>query len=367
MGEMLHTVEVDLGDRSYPIYIGSSILSDGEWTRHVSGKKVVVVTNDVVAPLGYLEDCVGALERAGKEVLSLVLPDGEEHKSFDQLQVIMDFALTHRLDRKSCFVALGGGVIGDLVGFAAAIYQRGIDFVQIPTTLMAMVDSSVGGKTAVNHRLGKNMIGAFYQPQCVVADVKALDTLPDREYKSGLAEVVKYGLIMDAEFFEWQEHHIDALVRRDPTAVAFAVERSCRDKADVVKRDERESGVRATLNLGHTFGHAIETHAGYGTYLHGEAVSIGTAMAADLSTRLGWIDDALRDRATQLLADADLPLTCPAGMAPDDFMRIMALDKKVADGQLRLILLRGDLGSCVFTADFDPAALDATLAHCCRP
>lgn len=358
---LYHTVPVELGERSYPIYIGSGLLEAGAWCRHIRGKRVVIVTNDVVGPLGYLDKCRMALEANGKEVLELVLPNGEQHKSMEQLNAIMDFALQNRLDRKSCFVALGGGVIGDLVGFAAAVYQRGIDFVQVPTTVMAMVDSSVGGKTGVNHRLGKNMIGAFYQPVCVVADVSALDTLPDREYNSGLAEVVKYGLIMDANFFEWQEANVDKLIARDPRAIAFAVERSCVDKADVVARDERESNLRATLNLGHTFGHAIETSSGYGTYLHGEAVAIGTAMAVDLSVRLGWIDPSLQMRALDILARANLPLECPAHMTPDEFLSIMALDKKNADGQLRLILLKGALGNCVFTADFDPLALNQTL------
>lgn len=361
---LLRTVPVDLGDRSYPIYIGAGLLGDEtecDWHKHIAGKRVLIVTNDKVAPL-YLEECKKALE-SKKEVLSLVLPDGEEHKSMEQLEAVLDFALRNRLDRKSCFVALGGGVIGDLVGFAAAIYQRGVDFVQVPTTLMAMVDSSVGGKTAVNHPLGKNMIGAFYQPKCVVADVSTLSSLPDREFNSGIAEVVKYGLIDDDEFFEWQEENMEKLVARHPDTVAFAVERSCRDKADVVKRDERESGVRATLNLGHTFGHAIETAAGYGTFLHGEAVSIGTAMAADLSLRQGWIEPELARRATDLLARAQLPLECPDNMTVDDFLNIMALDKKVADGQLRLILLKGDLGNCVFTADFDQALFEETLRH----
>ncbi|KAJ8614577.1 hypothetical protein CTAYLR_004951 [Chrysophaeum taylorii] len=354
------TVPVELGERGYPIYIGPGLLEAGAWCSHISGRRVGVVTNEVVGPL-YLSACVAALEGAGKEVVSLVLPDGEEHKSMKQLERTLDFALESKLDRASCLVALGGGVIGDLVGFAAAVYQRGVDFVQIPTTLMAMVDSSVGGKTAVNHPRGKNMIGAFYQPICVVADVSLLDTLPDREFNSGLSEVIKYGLIRDAGFFEWQEANVGALVARDPSAVAHAVEQSCRNKAAVVAEDEREAGVRATLNLGHTFGHAVETCSGYGTYLHGEAVAIGTAMAADMSRRLGWIDEALERRAVDLLRAARLPTSAPRKMTPADFLDIMAHDKKVKDGQLRLILLKGELGSCVFTPDFDTAKLQETL------
>ncbi|CAN0114611.1 unnamed protein product [Heterosigma akashiwo] len=363
-GSGLEIVEVDLDDRSYPIYIGTDLYDDGELIRkHVKGKKVLVVTNDVVGPL-YLDKIVKALEKDSQiEVETVVLPDGEENKTMEVLMMIMEKALATRMDRKCTFVALGGGVIGDMVGFAAAIYQRGVNFIQVPTTLMAMVDSSVGGKTAVNHPLGKNMIGAFYQPQAVVIDTASLNSLPDRELASGVSEVIKYGLIRDAPFFEWQEANMEQLLARDPAALAYAVKRSCENKAEVVAEDEKEAGVRATLNLGHTFGHAIESGLGYGAWLHGEAVSAGTVMAADMSERLGWITPELRDRAVALLARARLPVDVPrdGAMTPDVFRKYMAVDKKVENGQLRLILLKGALGNCVFTGDFDAAKLDEVL------
>jgi 3-dehydroquinate synthase len=295
---------------------------------------------------------------------------------------ILDFALESRLDRACTFVALGGGVIGDVVGFAAAIYQRGVAFVQVPTTVMAMVDSSVGGKTGVNHPAGKNMIGAFYQPQCVVIDTACLDSLPKREFDSGVAEIIKYGLIRDAELFKWLEDGgIELIKNRDTAAVAYAVERSCVNKANVVADDETEkSGARATLNLGHTFGHAVETAAGYGTWLHGEAVAIGTVMAADLSKRLGWcvlkdafwkpfksfdfrIDDDVYDRCVDLMRRADLPVALPAdhGLHADELLNLMGMDKKVENGKLRLVLLKGPIGGCTFTADFDAEILMQTL------
>ena len=288
------TVEVELGDRTYPIYIGSGLLAGGDLLcKHVPGNTALVVTNETVAPL-YLDRVVAALSEGGEiRVETVVLPDGEEHKNVDVLMKVFDKALDARLDRQTTFVALGGGVIGDMTGFAAASYQRGVHFVQIPTTVMAMVDSSVGGKTGVNHPAGKNMIGAFYQPRCVLVDTDTLSTLPDREYASGMAEVVKYGLIRDADFFEWQERNVDALMARDGDVVVRAIERSCVNKAEVVALDEKEGGVRATLNLGHTFGHAIETGIGYGEWLHGEAVSVGMVMAADMSERLGWTDESV--------------------------------------------------------------------------
>ena len=272
------------------------------------------------------------------------------------LSRILDACLTHKLDRQSTLIALGGGVMGDMVGFAAAIYVRGIHFIQIPTTVMAMVDSSVGGKTGVNHALGKNMIGAFHQPQCVWIDTAhMLATLPDRELSSGIAEIIKYGLIRDADFFVWQEDHMEALLARDVDAWRTAIQRSCENKAAVVQADEQEAGVRATLNLGHTFGHAIENGSGYGTWLHGEAVAIGTAMATRLSERLGWIEPALVERADALLRRANLPVVLPpeSPLDRDMFLELMSVDKKVTNGQLRLILLKGALGNCVFTADFD--------------
>ena len=356
------TVEVELGDRTYPIYIGSGLLAGGDLLRkHVPGNTALVVTNETVAPL-YLDRVVAALSEGGEiRVEVVILPDGEEHKNMDVLMKVFDKALDARLDRQTTFVALGGGVIGDMTGFAAASYQRGVHFVQIPTTVMAMVDSSVGGKTGVNHPSGKNMIGAFYQPKCVLIDTETLSTLPDREYASGMAEVVKYGLIRDADFFEWLEKHVDALMKRDDALVVRAIERSCVNKAQVVALDEREGGVRATLNLGHTFGHAIETGIGYGEWLHGEAVSVGTVMAADMSLRLGWIDESVAARTLDLLKKFNLPVDVPECMTVETFEKLMAVDKKAANGKLRLILLKGELGGCVFTADFDKTTLADTL------
>lgn len=355
-------VEVDLGDRSYPIYIGSGLLDQPEiLQRHVHGKRVLIVTNETVAPL-YLDKVTEALTIGNPNVSveSVVLPDGEKYKDMDTLMKVFDKAIESRLDRRCTFVALGGGVIGDMCGYAAASFLRGVNFIQIPTTVMAQVDSSVGGKTGINHRLGKNLIGAFYQPQCVVVDTNTLNTLPDRELASGFAEVIKYGLIRDAEFFEWQEKNMPSLMARDPAALAYAIKRSCENKAEVVSLDEKESGLRATLNLGHTFGHAIETGFGYGQWLHGEAVAVGTVMAVDMSYRLGWIDDTIVSRVLAILKQAKLPTAPPESMTVEMFKSIMAVDKKVADGLLRLILLKGPLGNCVFTGDYDRKALDET-------
>lgn len=368
-------VKVDLADsRDYPIYIGTGY-SDEQVTEmltsHIDGTKALLITNDRIAPM-YLEK-YEKLVGKHKEVHTLVLPDGEEEKTLEILQRILDKALEENLDRKCTFLALGGGVIGDMVGFAAAIYQRGVNFIQIPTTVMAMVDSSVGGKTGVNHPLGKNMIGAFHQPQCVFIDTDNLSTLPDRELQSGISEIIKYGLIRDTELFEWLEENMDKLLARDPEAMRYAVERSCENKAEVVKADEKEAGLRATLNLGHTFGHAIESGSGYGTWLHGEAVSIGTAMAASMSARMGWIDQELLDRTYRLLEKAKLPVDLPVDSPMDQatFLKYMAADKKVANGQLRLILLKGTLGNCVFTGDFDQEAMVQTIddfvAECAGP
>lgn len=331
---------------------------------HIDGNKVLLITNDRISPL-YLEKYETLLKEHGSDlqVETLVLPDGEEHKTMEVLQKILDKALECALDRKATFVALGGGVIGDMVGFAAAIYQRGVNFVQIPTTVMAMVDSSVGGKTGVNHPLGKNMVGAFHQPQCVFIDTETLASLPDRELQSGVSEIVKYGLIRDSEFFEWQEEHMEEMISRDPKALRYAITRSCQNKATVVKADEKEAGLRATLNLGHTFGHAIENYSGYGTWLHGEAVSIGTAMAATMSARMGWIDTDLVKRIYTLLERANLPVELPVDspMTRESFLKLMSVDKKVANGQLRLILLKGPLGNCVFTGEFDEGAMVETI------
>lgn len=362
------TVTVDLGDRSYPIYIGAGLLDRGELLRrHVKGKKVLIVTNTTVAPL-YLDRTIAALTdngRNGTQVESVLLPDGEQYKDLATLVNVFDKALETRMDRRCTFVALGGGVVGDMCGFAAATYLRGVNFIQIPTTLMAQVDSSVGGKTGVNHPLGKNMIGAFFQPQCVLIDTDTLETLPDREFASGIAEVIKYGLIRDSAFFEWQEQNMEALLAREPAALVYAIKRSCENKADVVAADEKEGGVRATLNLGHTFGHAIENGLGYGEWLHGEAVAAGTVMAADMSLRLGWIDAHLQQRVIDIFQRARLPIAPPKTVGVATFKSLMAVDKKVADGQLRLILLKGQLGSCVFTADFAPTALENTLEAFC--
>jgi len=365
---VMKTVKVELGDRSYPIYIGTGLLQGrGELLRqHIPGNKVLIVTNETIAPL-YLDQTIKALTADGTlTVESVILPDGEEHKTMDVLAQVWDKALTCRMDRGSTFLALGGGVVGDMTGFAASCYQRGVHFVQVPTTIMSQVDSSVGGKTGVNHPLGKNMIGAFYQPRCVVCDTDTLSTLPDRELASGISEIVKYGLIRDAPLFKWLEANMWQLLARDSEATAYAVERSCINKAEVVAADEKEmNDVRATLNLGHTFGHAIETGAGYGTLLHGEAVSIGTVMAADLSFRMGWIDRDLLDRTRAIMVAARLPVVPPTVMTVELFKNLMAVDKKVAAGKLRLVLLKGPLGGCVVTGAFDPVKLEETLTYFC--
>jgi 3-dehydroquinate synthase len=354
MGHILRNLIVDLGERAYPIYIGTDLIGNAElYRRHIAGRQVMVVTNETVGPL-YLDKVLAALD--GYRVETVVLPDGEQFKTLDVLNQIYDALLTAHFDRRCTLLALGGGVVGDMTGFAAATYQRGVNFIQVPTTLLAQVDSSVGGKTGVNHPLGKNMIGAFHQPMCVIADTATLDTLPDRELSAGLAEVIKYGLVDDADFFAWLEANMDALVARDREALAYAIERSCADKARVVAADEKESGQRALLNLGHTFGHAIETGMGYGQWLHGEAVGAGMCMAADLSHRLGWIGDDDLSRITRLISRAGLPVAPPPELTGERFLELMAVDKKVLDGQLRLVLLKGMCRSVV-TAEFDPQCL----------
>lgn len=355
----MQQLSVELGDRSYPIYIGCGLLSQPELVaRHISGKQVCIVTDDTVAPL-YLAALCEALE--GYQVLKVVLPTGEAFKNWSTLQQVFDALLAARHDRKTTLIALGGGVIGDMTGFAAACYQRGVDFIQIPTTLLSQVDSSVGGKTGINHPAGKNMLGAFYQPKAVLIDTNSLQTLPAREVSAGLAEIIKYGLISDLTFLAWLEANIDGLRALDPSLITEAIARSCRIKADVVAADEREGGVRAILNLGHTFGHAIEAHQGYGQWLHGEAVGAGMVMALDMSCRQGWIKQAEVDRAAALIAAAGLPVSPPGNMQASDFMDLMAIDKKVLDGQLRLVLIKA-LGHAVVSADFDSASLQATLA-----
>jgi 3-dehydroquinate synthase len=295
--------------------------------------------------------------------VNVILPDGEQYKTLDVVNRIYTELLQARCDRKTTLVALGGGVVGDMAGFAAATYQRGVPFIQIPTTLLAQVDSSVGGKTGVNHPLGKNMIGAFHQPRCVLIDTDTLNTLPDNELSAGLAEIIKYGLISDAGFFAWLEQHMDALLARDVDAVSEAIERSCRNKAEVVAADEKEAGRRALLNLGHTFGHAIETGSGYGSWLHGEAVAAGMAMAADLSRRLGWLDDADVQRIENLLRRAHLPVRAPAALDAARLRDLMAVDKKVLDGKLRLVLLRR-IGAAVIHDQTPPDLLAQTLEQC---
>ncbi|MDG4552435.1 MAG: 3-dehydroquinate synthase [Candidatus Contendobacter sp.] len=356
----MKTLHVELGDRRYPIYIGPGLLGRAELLQpHLSSRQVLVVSNTTVSPL-YLERARAAL--AGLRCEAVILPDGERYKTLETLNTVFTALLDHRFDRHCTIVALGGGVIGDMAGFAAACYQRGVSFVQIPTTLLAQVDSSVGGKTAVNHPLGKNMIGAFYQPRCVLADTDTLTTLPDRELSAGLAEVIKYGLIRDRPFLDWLEVNLEALLARDPAALSEAIERSCRNKAEIVVADEREIGERALLNLGHTFGHAIETGIGYGEWLHGEAVATGMAMAADLSARLGWLTGQQVERIRALLTRARLPLAPPPELTPADFLRLMAVDKKVQDGRLRLILLR-ELGQGVIAENVAAGRLRETLEH----
>jgi len=355
----MKTLTVALGERSYPIYIGQNLLGDRELLRrHIPGNCVMVVSNETVAPL-YLSQLTPGL--AGLRQNKVILPDGEEYKTLDTLNSVYTAMLQNRHDRSSTLLALGGGVVGDITGFAAASYLRGVNFIQIPTTLLAQVDSSVGGKTGVNHSLGKNMIGAFYQPLCVIIDTNTLNTLDDRQLSAGLAEVIKYGLIEDYQFFEWLEAHIDALLSRDPKALSFAIQRSCEDKAAVVAADEREqSGRRALLNLGHTFGHAIEVGMGYGTWLHGEAVSVGMLMAAEMSQCQGWLQASDVKRIRRILQRAQLPVNVPPQMTGERFKELMALDKKVIGGRLRLVLMRS-IGRAVVTPEFDSEALEATF------
>lgn len=336
----MRTVELDLADSSYEIHIGRNLLARAELiASHLPQAQVAIITNTTIAPL-YLETLRAALIDKGVHCHSIVLPDGEEFKTWETLNLIFDGLLRNRCERKTTLIALGGGVIGDMTGFAAAVYQRGAPFIQVPTTLLAQVDSSVGGKTAINHPLGKNMIGAFYQPRLVLADLTVLDTLPAREFSAGMAEVIKYGLIDDLEFFEWLEVNIDRLMARDDESLAYAVERCCRNKARIVAQDERETaGVRELLNLGHTFGHAIETGMGYGVWLHGEAVAAGMVLAAHASRELGQISELDVARIVALLARANLPVQAPA-FGVERYLDLMAGDKKVESGRIRYILMR---------------------------
>lgn len=354
-------INVDLGDRSYPIYIGSGQLAAVEISRFIQGNKVLIVTNTTVAKL-YLSKLEDQL--MDKQVDSIVLEDGEQFKNLETLNSIFSRLLEKNHDRKTTLIALGGGVVGDITGFAAACYQRGVPFIQIPTTLLSQVDSSVGGKTAVNHPMGKNMIGAFYQPQAVIIDTDSLSTLPKREFSAGMAEVIKYGLISDAEFFAWLEDNSDALMQQDQDALTYAIERSCLNKAKVVSADETEQGMRAILNLGHTFGHAIETFQNYTGWLHGEAVAAGMVMACELSMMRGALTDSQFVRIKKLIQRWQLPIAPPKGMAVGDFERLMYRDKKVLDGQLRLVLLKA-LGDAEVTAEFTVSSLNTVLLSSC--
>jgi 3-dehydroquinate synthase len=357
----MNTLTVDLGARSYPIYIGQNLLSNPQLiTPHVVAQQVMIVTNETVAPL-YLDKVRAAYAQFNTHVV--LLPDGEVYKTLESINRIFEQLLTQRYNRQATLVALGGGVIGDMTGFAAACYQRGIQFIQTPTTLLSQVDSSVGGKTGVNHPLGKNMIGAFHQPRCVVIDTDTLATLDDRQLSAGLAEVIKYGLINDPEFFSWLEAHADALLARDSNALAYAIARSCQDKAAIVAQDEHEtSGTRALLNLGHTFGHAIETGSNYVGYLHGEAVAIGIHLAAQLSQHLGWLTLQEVERIKNLLQKVHLPVHIPAHISAEQMLALMQVDKKVQHGKVRLILLQG-IGKSLLTEDYSAALLHKTLTE----
>ncbi|MCX9157527.1 3-dehydroquinate synthase [Niveibacterium sp. 24ML] len=362
MGTQVREVVVALAERQYTVIIGAEVAFSRELLAPmIRGKQVLVVTNTTVAPL-YAERLCMTLRCAGFDLSVVALPDSEVFKDWETLNAIYDALLSAHAERSTTLIALGGGVVGDMTGFAAATYQRGVPFIQIPTTLLSQVDSSVGGKTAINHPLGKNMIGAFYQPKLVLADTGVLTTLPDRELKAGLAEVIKYGLIRDLAFFEWLEGNLERVLDREPEALAYVIERSCRNKADVVAADETEQGERATLNLGHTFGHAIETGLGYGVWLHGEAVAAGTIMAAALSQDLGWLTQVDFDRISRLFERAGLPVRgAPMGSAR--YLELMSHDKKVEGGKLRLILLRA-IGHAVIHAEASSAQIAAAIKRC---
>jgi len=358
----MQTLTVGLGERTYPIHIGSGLLDHAELIKmHVPRDRVSIMTNTTIAPF-YLEKLQQSLQKIGVSSVPVILPDGEEYKNYETLNRIYDALLNNRCERTTPLIALGGGVIGDMTGYAAATFLRGVPFIQIPTTLLAQVDSSVGGKTGINHPLGKNMIGAFYQPKMVLADTDTLNTLPENELSAGLAEVIKYGLIRDLPLLEWLEQHIDRLLTRDTDALQYAIARSCQNKAEVVAADELESGERALLNLGHTFGHAIESGVGYGNWLHGEAVAAGTIMAADLSQRLGWIGVQDVARIRSLFERAKLPTISP-DLGVDKYLELMGLDKKVEDGKTRFVLLK-NIGHAVIEGNVPPALLQETLRAC---
>jgi len=358
----MQTLKVELANRSYPIHIGRNLIADASLILpHLKRKHVAVVTNTTVAPL-YLAKLTQTLVAADVKVIPIILPDGEAYKNTETLNTIYDVLLQNRCERSTTLIALGGGVIGDLTGYAAATYLRGVPFIQIPTTLLSQVDSSVGGKTGINHPLGKNMIGAFYQPQLVLADIDTLQTLPPREFSAGVAEVIKYGLIRDADFFDWLEVNMAKLMELDEQVLSEAIYRSCQNKADVVAKDEHEQGERALLNLGHTFGHAIENAMGYGVWLHGEAVAAGTMMAADLSQRMAWLNANDVARIKNSLIAANLPIN-PPDLGATKYLDLMGLDKKVENGKIRLVLQQG-IGKAVITSDYDAEKLAATLSLC---
>jgi 3-dehydroquinate synthase len=357
---MMQTLQVALGDRSYPIHIGPGLIDQAQLILpHLKRKQVAIVTNTTVAPL-YLHKLANSLRKEGVNVIEIILPDGEAYKNSDTLNLIYDALLKNRCERSTTLIALGGGVVGDLTGYAAATYLRGVPFIQIPTTLLSQVDSSVGGKTGINHPLGKNMIGAFYQPKLVLADIDTLKTLPQKELSAGIAEVIKYGLIRDADFFDWLEINMHKLMALDEAVTSFAIYRSCKNKAEVVATDEHEEGERALLNLGHTFGHAIENAMGYGVWLHGEAVAAGTMLAADLSQRMGWLNAQEFAKMDAIFKVAKLPTIAPA-LGVERYLDLMGLDKKVQDGKIRLVLQQG-IGKSVITSEYAEEKLKATLS-----
>lgn len=355
--QITETISINLGERSYPILIGPGLLSNAELlNQHMTATNLLIITNEVVAPL-YLQKLKNALP--AKKLHELVLPDGEHTKSMSTLNEVFDALVSARLNRDAAILALGGGVIGDMAGFAAACYQRGVDYYQVPTTLLSQVDSSVGGKTAVNHPGGKNLIGAFHQPRCVIADTQALNTLSDRELRAGFAEVIKYGLVRDPAFFAWLEQNTQQVLSRDPSTLTYAIKRCCELKAEVVDVDEREHGLRAILNFGHTFGHAIENALGYGEWLHGEAVAAGMVLAANMSLRLGYLTEFDYQRTITLLSSSGLPIQAPR-IGVEKARQLMGMDKKVLGGKLRLVLLR-TLGEAVVTNDYPEDVFAATL------
>tara|TARA_Y100000994_G_scaffold233352_1_gene221318 strand:- start:500 stop:1597 length:1098 start_codon:yes stop_codon:yes gene_type:complete len=354
----LETLEVKLEDRSYPIHIGEGILASERLLQPaIVGKQVAIITNEIIEPL-YLDDLLGALRSYKVDVH--VLRDGEEFKTIETFNQIIDFLISKKHGRSTTIIALGGGVVGDVTGFAASAFQRGVNYIQIPTTLLAQVDSSVGGKTAINHSKGKNLVGAFYQPRAVIADISVLETLSSRDFGAGLAEVIKYGVIFDHPFFSWVQDSSKELLKRDPAALALAIRKSCEIKAQVVARDEREAGIRAILNFGHTFGHAIEAMTEYTEYLHGEAVAIGMTMAADISSRLGYLSGDQAKQIKTTIADAGLPTT-PPDFPIKDWLNTMGMDKKVVDGELRLVLAE-EIGKAFVAAHVDQEVLRETLS-----